>query len=370
MTNERSTRQRSITSFVTAGLALAALGGGTAVAAGDSPAPPGRSIAYVFTTATWAMYETKDMKEECPSGINTMGPREQFKALFPDDGKQRTMLETQIKREAEIWWPDTTPDPYPIPAATGKFAPGINLDGKVDANDFTSPEGNVPGIDNQFFRAVGCVANYRTGGPLYNYDLTYSRSGGQARILIELTDVDSLLNDDDVTLTTYRGLDSLTADASGQGYQAGGSQRLDLRYGKAFIHTGKAKIVNGVLTTQPMDFVWPTTAGIPQLFRETRFQVALTPETAEGVIGGYINVNAFYNGRIRNWGTPFQAYGQQAQASTYKALRKFADAYPDAKTGENTAISGAISVKMVQTYVIRPDQKISELPIRQVAAGK
>ncbi len=34
------------------------------------------------------------------------------------------------KREAQIWAPDTTPDEFPFYEATGKYALGINLDGK------------------------------------------------------------------------------------------------------------------------------------------------------------------------------------------------------------------------------------------------
>ena len=344
-------------SFVVAGTALAILGGGAAKAA--DAAPQNRSIAYAFTTIYWTMYETKDGKEECPNGINEMGPREQFKALFPAD-KKHTFAETQMKREAEIWWPDANmADPYPVPEAVGKIVPGLNLDGKVKPTDFTSPDGR-PGVDNQIFRALGCIKNYRTGGPLWNYETAYFKTFPAGRVLIELTDVDSLVNDDDVTLTTYRGLDPLVTDATGATFQPGGTERLDLRYSKAFIHTTKGKIVNGVLTTQPMDWTWPTEMGTEDLMKAARFEVKLTPDSAAGLIGGYADIESIYNSRNRKWTTHFQAYGQQAQLSTYKALKKFADGYPDPKTGEFTAISGAYTVKMVQVRVLHPEKQISE----------
>jgi len=40
--------------------------------------------------------------------------------------------------------------------------------------------------------------------------------------VIELTDVDSLVNDPDVTVTTYRGTDTLLTDATGNGFLPGG----------------------------------------------------------------------------------------------------------------------------------------------------
>ena len=352
---------KSLTSLATAGgIALSLLGGGAAMAGNETFVPENRSIAYAFTTIYWSMYETKDGKEECPNGINEMGPREQFKAMFPEDGTKRKMVDTQIKREAEVWWPDTTPDAYPIPPAAGKIAPGLNLDGKVKPTDYTSPDGR-PGVDNQIFHALGCVKNYRTGGPLFNYEMAYFKQNAPARMLIEVTDVDSLANDDDVTVTTYRGLDRLVTDATGTTFQPGGTQRVDLRYSKALIRKAKGKIVNGVLVTEPVDWRWSTSSSTLELMRDARFEIKLTPEMAEGLIGGYADLQTLYDSRNRKWTTHFQAYGQQAQQSTYKALKKFADAYPDPTTGENTAISGAYTVKLVQVRVLHPDKQISYL---------
>ncbi len=56
-----------------------------------------------------------------------------------------------------------------------------------------------------------------------------------------------------------------------------------------------------------------------------------------------------------SWATHHAAYGQASAASIYKALRRLADGYPDPKTGQNTAISGAMDLKFVQVYVIHPE---------------
>ena len=117
------------------------------------------TIGYVLTGRYWAVYQTPGGKTECPQGMND-GPREQYKLLYPEDGKKRTLLETHLERESEVWFPSTSKEPYPFYEPQGKIAIGLNLDGKIGANDFISPDGEE-GIDNQLYRVTGCVAGYR-----------------------------------------------------------------------------------------------------------------------------------------------------------------------------------------------------------------
>ena len=49
------------------------------------------------------------------------------------------------------------------PEVTGRIADGFNLDGKIGANDFVSPDGEK-GIDNALYRAWGCDAPWRGNG--------------------------------------------------------------------------------------------------------------------------------------------------------------------------------------------------------------
>ena len=79
-----------------ASVAMAGLMAAPAVMADDT-APVGRTIGYVVTGMYWAVHQTADGKAECPNGVND-GPREHFKALFPEDGKKRPLIDTQIKR--------------------------------------------------------------------------------------------------------------------------------------------------------------------------------------------------------------------------------------------------------------------------------
>ena len=349
------------------------LGASLSTANAADYAPPGRTIAYAVSDLRFGFYETADAKEECPQGLNVTGPREIFKTLFPDDGTKRTIVDTQLEQVTETWWPATSQNDFPFKEAGGKISLGLNLDGKVKPSDFTSPDG-TPGIDNQLFRATGCVSTYRTGNAIAKFDDDFFKRNNINRIMIVLTDVDSLENDDDVTITTYRGRDGFVNNATGKAFLPGSTQRLDLRWGKEFIHSAKGKIVNGVLTTEPMEVYLPhDTIGeaIIHWVRDGRFQLKLSPEKAEGVVGGYVDIDTVYRNRNRQWSPHHLSYGYQSPTDWYKAMRRLADAYPDPVTGENTAISAAYDLKLIQVRVVRDEEKVATTsPSTNVASAR
>ena len=359
-----SERGRSVSTklVLAAGAAFAAFGAGSATAddaAGAEAAVQGRTIGYVMTQKLWSIYKTEG-EPECPSGYND-GPREQFTKLFPDDGAKRTLLETQLAREAEVWFPTTSEEPYPFLEAQGNIARGLNLDGKVDPDDYTSPEGET-GIDNQFHRALRCVAGYGTPDSYMTFfENRVMHDDIYGRVLIELTEVDSIENDDEVIVTTYRGLDGLLLDAAGQNFLPYSTQRVDGRWGDQFVQTFTGKIVDGVLTTEPADLEIPWPVAFSQsgvhVIRDLRFRLDLTPEDAKGLMAGYTDVEAFYLHSNTGWSTHHQSYGQLSQPSLYRALRRLADGHPDPETGENTAISSAIEVEFKQAYIVHPQQQ-------------
>ena len=338
----------------------AGLGAGTATAAeGTGSFIQNRSIGYVMTSELKAIYDTPDGKMECPQGIND-GPREQFKVLFPEvPGKKYTLLETQLEREGEIWFPTTKPDKVPYHEWQSKIAFGLNLDGKIGANDYTSPEGEK-GIDNALQRAWGCTANYRsTSYNLFAFDNW--RKYAYNIVVLELTDVDSLLNDDDVTVTSYRGMDRPMTDATGAKYLPGGTQRLDIRWGKQFISKFKGKIKDGVLTTEGSDYIMPS-AGNGSSFADIRYyktqwRLNVMPERAEGLMAGYIDIADWNSASNQQRSTHHQAYGQSATPSSYRLMMKNAD-YKAPDTG-NAAISMALRVKFTQVFVKHPESNVA-----------
>jgi hypothetical protein len=183
-----------------------------------------------------------------------------------------------------------------------------------------------------------------------------------------LTGVDDLTNDDEVTLTTYRGRDRLLVDATGEGYIPGGTQRVDMRWGKEFIVQVQGKIVDGILTTEPIDNI-KVPAGSTfntngyESFLGLRFQLALTSKTAKGMMAGYMDVDKFRLWRNTTWSTHHQSYGQEDASSMYSAMRRHLDGYPDAETGINTAISMAQEVTFVQTYIMHPSKKTDPVDV-------
>ena len=312
-----------------------------------------RAIGYVMTDLFWSVYQTPDAKQECPRGFND-GPREQFEQLYPYH-EGLTVEETQLKQEIETWHPSTEPDGFEFLEVEGEFSWGLNLDGEVGPNDFVHPDGS-PGIDNEVYRAVGCVIGFR--GPdgvefiFQNKAIVDERYN---RMMVELTEVDDLENDDSVTVTVYRGMDRLLTDATGSRVVSGGTQRVDRRWGQNLIRQTEARIVDSVLITEPIgDLIIPwQNLSVPsiQLFRDARFELDLSAEGATGLLAGYADVDTWYYQLIRNDSTHHLSNGQISGISLYKALRRLADAYPDPETGENTAISTALDIKMTQVFI-------------------
>jgi hypothetical protein len=328
-----------------------------------------RSIAYTLTYLNWAQQYTKEAKE-CPDGFND-GPREHFKMLFPEDGKKRTYVETALQREIGAWYPEQFKEPFKLRQASGAVAPGLNLDGKVDADDFTSPAGEK-GIDNQFYRGLGCIESYR-GPDAYNnfYDTQEILEGTYNRMLFEITELDSLENDPEVIVTMYRGLHPVLRDASGNtlGFKGipGGTEKLDLRWGKKYVQRYKGKIENGVLITEPGTYTFPwQTFGTPtdETVYEMRMRLDLNADYAEGLMGGYLDFASFHWKNMRSDSTHHQSYGRLPSALLYQTLQELADGPVDPKTGKRNSVSSALVSKWAQVYIIGRDNKtpVAEAP--------
>jgi hypothetical protein len=323
-------------------------------AAPSSAAPADGHIGYVLTSLNWAIYQGTQPEADCPDGTN-VGPREQFATLFPANEK-RNVIDTQLAREVRTWFPTVSPaDPFPFHEPAGRTALGLNLDGKIGPTDFTSPTGE-PGIDNQLFRVLGCIRGFRgPSGAEYVFEAKTVVDRPYNRLLLEISNLHSMANDSDVTVTLCRGMDRLLTDATGNTVVPGGSQRIDTRWGRTLVRQMKGRIVNGVLTTEPISDLpipWEVLE-VPslQIIKDARLRLKLTASGAEGLIGGYVAVDRFYYQLMRNDSTHHLAQSDISAPSLYYALRRLADAYPDPKTGANTAISSALTAKFAQVYV-------------------
>lgn len=329
----------------------------------DGGAPPDGRIGYAMISLVWAVHQTPDGKQECPRGFNDYGPREQFKVLFPEGGTHK-LVDSHLAREIAYWHPTLEPEQFEFLEAGGPVGIGLNLDGEVDENDFTSPDGEK-GIDNELYRVLGCTRHYRgPDGQTRFFDSKAIVDDRYNRTLIELTNVDSMVDDPDVDVTFYRGLDRLLTNATGN-ILPGGSQRLDTRRGAKFVHRLKGRIENGVLTTVPADITFPwSTFGVAtvQHMHAMRLRLALRPDEAEGLMAGYTDLENWYSQMMKSESTHHQSYGQLTPSSMYRSLRRHVDGYPDPKTGVNTAISSALEVKFAQVFIIHPEGPVAAAP--------
>lgn len=336
---------------------VALLAAGVLLAAGagaaEGEAPEGRTIAYVITNLSWALQSTPEMTE-CPRGLND-GVREQFKLLFPEiAGQPREFADTQLRRQIESYHPTTAPDELPFLEGEGPVAPGLDLDGVEGPEDFSGPDG-TRGVDNQMHRVLGCIANYRApDGPIRFFEDEMILRENYNRLIVQLRDVDSLVDDADVAVMIFRGRDKVLVDAGGLKALPGGTQRIDTRWGSRYIRHARGRIEKGVLSTEPVDLRYPWDAfylPTDQFMWGARLRLALTPVDAVGLIAGYTDIESWYLHMLRNWSAHYQSYGKSSGSSIYKAMRRLADGLPDPGTGAKRAISSALAAKFSQVRV-------------------
>jgi hypothetical protein len=245
-------------------------------------------------------------------------------------------------------------DPIPFKPSQSVVAPGIDLDGRVDPDNYVSPDGRQ-GIDNQFNRILGCVEAFRKGGLSY-YSVNRNLHLLSQRMIFVISDVDDLRNDPQVTVRTYRGFDPINYSTDDKA-TPGGTQRLDRQRGARFESVTTGKIVDGVLITDPVDLnmLWrPNTGANDYKLRGARLRVAIKPQDggyfAEGYLGGYADIETWWAGFMKAYGGRMQDVSNLSAPSVYRALLKYADGYPD-KDGHKTAVSIQYEVQFVSVHL-------------------
>ena len=106
---------------------------------------------------------------------------------------------------------------------------------------------------------------------------------------------------------------------------------------------------------------------IDRLIHQARLKLKLTPTGAEGLLGGYVDIESWYSIFAKAWGghTTADVQGWSGPA-TYKALYQFAD-YKDPATGKLTGISTAYQVGFARAYVLH-DPKQDNAKSRALAS--
>jgi hypothetical protein len=355
------------------------LASGTVIEAGSSPAPPASGeMSFVFSTFVDAIYP--GMQDACPNGTANM-VRDNFLSTLPLEERER-LQKPENEPELTTRWkaygfsPDhrmnvcANYDKFDHPlykTVQSQIAYGVNLDGDTSGEHphdpyvcphekFTSPIGEK-GVDNQYYRAMGCERNHRGPDGKIGDILIGDKSAlmSDYTIVMILRNVHSLVNDDNVEVVLASSQDKPIVDTQQNFIRNASYQVTANQHWRNVLH---GRIVNGVLTTDSKDIVLERQLGnrprgVPTdwNFARSRLQVVFKPDgTLDGVVGGYVPLTMYL----------LQAIGGSAGsvtvanidcASQYRTIKALADGERDPATGQCGRISSAMHFEAVPAYV-------------------
>jgi hypothetical protein len=235
-------------------------------------------------------------------------------------------------------------------------------------DDFVGMNGER-GIDNQFYRAVGCLQGYQSNA-LGNSFATEMLSGSWG-ILISVSGIDDYRNDGQVDVGFFANADPimLSPDRQALAYATYAIHRDP----KFRAHT-TGRIVDGVLTTESVDMRFRKVTNSMFLDRPLLGAVAQLSlggdGTVEGYLAGYTPVVAMYDLEFA-FRDARNAEGQPASQrlialssrgrslnlhytcnGIYHALEQLADAHPDRATGRCSSISTQYRIRAIPAFVV------------------
>jgi len=335
-----------------------------------------QSLAFVVSKWNTAIYETLFM-DECPEGPNP-GNYEIWESSVSAEVRRNQPLVpfTRLKHanqrgengEDVCVHPTSVQDP-PLKIVEGKYSYGIDLDGEQEGkatpksckhDNFVGFNGEA-GIDNQMYRLLGCVQAFKKDGHIEKNANSHRLSSGLGMILIEVTGIDDLKNDDEVRVTFYRGVGSFYLDSKGKvlpyaSYQID-HENSTPRYGDS----APGKIVNGMLETVAADVDLPLFGNYQydrQTIKEMRVHMPLQSreDKIEGMVYGYYGVEQIYS-YVRGLLTTFPNRHKYSCPGIYVAAHELADGHPDPETGECTTLSSAFKFEAVPAFVTHPNEE-------------
>lgn len=363
---------------------------GLAALADASPASALQSQSYVVNWFAGAA-NTKD--DNCPGGINPPlevqfkkelqlldMPKEQVDKIINDylENANGYAVDTAIRyrgryqgRPVNIFNnPQTIPDPK-MKYVDGKFAYGFDLDGKGkdDPKAFQDPETLEKGVDNQMFRAMGCLEGFRgslSNHPTFWYWIWQTIRDSQPAWLVTVSGED-LSKDGPVTITFDRALEYMVSNSGGEA-RADVTYRIDPDPRSHNVFKGEIKDGLVKVTEHGSFKMLQNSWGVPELnIRNFHMRMKVNPDRSmEAIIGGYQPWHHLY--------FAFAHGGLSRETSSgsipgiYHLLKNLADADPDPKTGQNRAISTSYHIKAVPVFAV-PQEPRKEPPKPTAAIG-
>lgn len=244
---------------------------------------------------------------------------------------------------------------------------GIDLDGVNSVNDFPALQGGE-GIDNQYYRVVGCSRSYQSSGQSNGFAIEMLT--GSWGIVITLDGVDDIHNDDQVAVGIHANADpiALSPDREPLAYAT-----YAINADPRFRATTTGRIEDGVLMTEPVDVRFYSVTNsmvLERPLRDARIVATLSDEGAlDGYLAGYSPVEAIYDvhygfrsGMKNGEPAPIQLKSGSANGTAfvlghtchgvYHALYEHADGHPDPETGEFTSISTQFKIEAIPAFVV------------------
>ncbi len=353
-------------------------------ASGGAERARAETLGFVVTHLAFANHENDPA--DCPDGLNASAKDIYLQSLPEAERARLSKPESQKELWALLYAPGGNLGPGkrthtrcsdptdfespPLKTVQGKIAEGMSLEGRdlpqgaashpVCAHEeFTSPDGK-PGIDNQLWRVMGCIRGWKHGADIEKYAHDNIRAG-EYTVLIEVNGVKDggvkdAHADGDVEVGIYSSNDQAAIDPAGNVLPDASLQIDDNPKYRTVVH---GRLTGGVVTTDPVDLrLHYRSAGYVDTdfyLKSGRLRLTLKPDgSAEGMLGGYYDVETLYDGFIRQPQVVTSVLLSYSCPAVYSALNQYADGYPDPKTGKCSAISTAFRISAIPAFVIHP----------------
>ena len=196
--------------------------------------------------------------------------------------------------------------------AVGRFGYGFNLDGKGAAspNGFEDPQTHEKGVNNQLFRAIGCLQAYKGYPPPQppleaEYRWDYSRAGmGAWLISISGADFD---RDGEVTVTFESSMDPVTTQDANAHIQSDMTYRVAAHPASHNVLHGR--IHDGVIITEPATIRMHCDAYIQPVyeFLKARMRLESSPTAAWRACSGATSRGTPSTGVTPRWAISMSA---------------------------------------------------------------
>ncbi|CAN5156439.1 hypothetical protein BH11PSE2_BH11PSE2_22570 [soil metagenome] len=262
--------------------------------------------------------------------------------------------------------PTLSRDPM-IPPVVGNIGYGMDLDHNARTG-FVSPDGKARGLDNQVYRAVGCLEAFRGGGrrskaprPAETFDNQGMMDGAYTVLIMLSGEGSDPRNDAKVRVGFYVAKEPLAKDGLG-GVARDYSYRIDPD--PRFMTVFDAASKNGVVTpVKPLERFkireYATRPNFPQDMILEAPQVRLTLNgdgTLHTELGGYRDWRFLYMG-LASAGSPSELAGGFETPGVWYSWQRMADWKPKGAKGPNTHISSFFTLDAVPAYLITPESQ-------------